>query len=43
MRALVSVSDKSGLVEFIRESGSYISEIYATGSTGDHLRRNGTC
>ncbi len=40
MRALVSVSDKSGLVEFIRECGNSISEIYATGSTGDHLRKN---
>ncbi|MHB1707986.1 MAG: bifunctional phosphoribosylaminoimidazolecarboxamide formyltransferase/IMP cyclohydrolase [Thermoplasmataceae archaeon] len=40
MRALVSVSDKSGLVKFIKECGSSISEIYATGSTGDHLRKN---
>ena len=40
MRALVSVSDKSGLVEFIRECGNSISEIYATGSTGDHLRKS---
>lgn len=41
MRALISVYDKSGLVDFVRNCGTAIEEIYATGSTGDHLRKSG--
>ncbi|OWP56388.1 MAG: bifunctional phosphoribosylaminoimidazolecarboxamide formyltransferase/IMP cyclohydrolase [Thermoplasmatales archaeon B_DKE] len=41
MRALISVYDKSGLLDFLGECGSSIDEIYATGSTGEYLKKNG--
>ncbi|MEM0155663.1 MAG: bifunctional phosphoribosylaminoimidazolecarboxamide formyltransferase/IMP cyclohydrolase [Thermoplasmataceae archaeon] len=41
MRALISVYNKSGLIEFVKSCGDVMGEIYATGSTGDHLRKNG--
>ncbi len=41
MRALISVNDKTGLVEFLKYCGNSISEIFATDGTGEHLRKNG--
>ncbi len=40
-RALVSVSDKSGIVEFARELSSYGVEILSTGGTATLLRNEG--
>lgn len=40
-RALISVSDKSGLVEFVRQLKSQGIEIYSTGGTRKHLMDNG--
>ena len=40
-RALISVSDKIGLVEFARELDKLGVEIISTGGTGELLRHNG--
>lgn len=40
-RALISVSDKSGLAEFARELASHNVEIISTGGTAKFLRDNG--
>jgi phosphoribosylaminoimidazolecarboxamide formyltransferase/IMP cyclohydrolase len=40
-RALVSVSDKTGVVEFARELSSYGVEILSTGGTASLLRKEG--
>ncbi len=40
-RALISVSDKTGLVEFARELDKLGVEIISTGGTGELLRHNG--
>lgn len=40
-RALISVSDKTGLVDFARELQSYGVEILSTGGTAKLLRENG--
>ncbi|MEI6871357.1 MAG: bifunctional phosphoribosylaminoimidazolecarboxamide formyltransferase/IMP cyclohydrolase [Verrucomicrobiota bacterium] len=40
-RALISVSDKTGLVEFVRELESMGVEIISTGGTSALLRKNG--
>jgi phosphoribosylaminoimidazolecarboxamide formyltransferase/IMP cyclohydrolase len=40
-RALVSVSDKSGLVEFVRELVAGGVEIFSTGGTSKHLQQAG--
>ncbi|MCO5252468.1 MAG: bifunctional phosphoribosylaminoimidazolecarboxamide formyltransferase/IMP cyclohydrolase [Candidatus Kapabacteria bacterium] len=40
-RALISVSDKSGIVEFSKELVSLGVEIFSTGGTADLLNRNG--
>ena len=40
-RALISVSDKTGLVEFARELDKLGVEIISTGGTGQLLRHNG--
>src|SRR5437667_9064654 len=40
-RALISVSDKTGLVEFARELDKLGVEIISTGGTGKLLRHNG--
>ncbi|MFY7876360.1 MAG: bifunctional phosphoribosylaminoimidazolecarboxamide formyltransferase/IMP cyclohydrolase, partial [Pirellula sp.] len=40
-RALISVSDKQGLVEFANALVSLGVEIYSTGGTRNHLVQNG--
>ncbi len=40
-RALVSVSDKSGLVEFLKPLYDQGLKIFSTGGTAEHLRKNG--
>jgi phosphoribosylaminoimidazolecarboxamide formyltransferase/IMP cyclohydrolase len=40
-RALISVSDKSGLVEFVRELVAGGIEIFSTGGTSKHLQQAG--
>jgi len=40
-RALISVSDKSGLVEFVGELVKHGVEIISTGGTAAHIRNNG--
>lgn len=41
MRAFISVFDKSGLEEFLKEAGNSITEIYATGKTYTFLKEHG--
>jgi len=40
-RALISVSDKTGIVEFARELKTFDVEIISTGGTAKTLRENG--
>ncbi|HEX8248808.1 MAG TPA: bifunctional phosphoribosylaminoimidazolecarboxamide formyltransferase/IMP cyclohydrolase [Pyrinomonadaceae bacterium] len=40
-RALISVSDKTGIVEFAKELASFGAEIISTGGTAQNLRQNG--
>jgi phosphoribosylaminoimidazolecarboxamide formyltransferase/IMP cyclohydrolase len=40
-RALVTVSDKTGVVEFARELCDHGAELISTGKTAEHLRRAG--
>ncbi|MBN2284272.1 MAG: bifunctional phosphoribosylaminoimidazolecarboxamide formyltransferase/IMP cyclohydrolase [Deltaproteobacteria bacterium] len=40
-RALVSVTDKSGIIEFVRELKKFDVEILSTGGTAAQLRENG--
>ncbi|MBL8181041.1 MAG: bifunctional phosphoribosylaminoimidazolecarboxamide formyltransferase/IMP cyclohydrolase [Blastocatellia bacterium] len=40
-RALISVSDKAGLIEFVSELVGHGVEIISTGGTAAHLRNNG--
>ncbi|HWI46642.1 MAG TPA: hypothetical protein VNU45_00285, partial [Rummeliibacillus sp.] len=40
-RALISVSDKSGILEFAKELEALDYEILSTGGTKKHLQENG--
>ena len=40
-RALISVSDKTGLIEFVKPLVAQGLEIVSTGGTADHLRKAG--